>query len=46
MALRDQFKTDNKLENDGIWLEFDEVRVRVRRAGKSNKAFLAEMAKH
>ena len=34
------FKTDKKAENEGVWLEYGEFRVKVLRAGGSNKHFL------
>jgi len=40
MGMYDNFKMDEKSENDGIILEYDEsFRVTVKRAGGSNKAY-------
>lgn len=43
MSLRKQFKTSTKLENEGIWLELGNTRVRVARAGGSNQKYNAAM---
>lgn len=34
-----QFKTDERFESEGIWLEFDTFRVKMARAGGGNKRF-------
>lgn len=39
MSMYKQFATDANLESDGIWLDYDEFRVLVARAGGSNKKY-------
>jgi len=33
------FKTDASLEEEGIWLDYGDFRIRIRRAGPNNKRF-------
>jgi hypothetical protein len=40
MSLTSIFKTDERLETDGIVLDYGTTRIRVARAGGANKAFL------
>jgi hypothetical protein len=42
-GLYSQFKTDDRLETEGIWLQYDDTRVRVSRAGGGNKKFQKRM---
>lgn len=44
-SLRNAFKTSPKLETEGVFFEFGNTRTRLRRAGGSNTAFNAAMAK-
>lgn len=37
----DQFETDANLETDGIWLDYGDFRVKIARAGGSNKRYLS-----
>lgn len=37
----DQFETDTNLETDGIWLDYGDFRVKIARAGGSNKRYLS-----
>lgn len=39
MKLYDQFKTNEKLEQEGILVDYGSFRVRIARAGGSNKKF-------
>jgi hypothetical protein len=41
----DQFKTDEDMEKDGIWVDYGNFRVRVGYAGGANKKFAKEMEK-
>lgn len=43
MSLRKHFKTSNKLETEGIWLELGTTRIRVARAGGTNQKYNAAM---
>lgn len=45
MGLYDKMKTSDKLENEGIWLEIDDTRIRLSRAGGKNTKFVAEAEK-
>jgi hypothetical protein len=45
MSLRSQFKTDKKLESDGIELDYGDAVIDVRRAGGSNRKYRAALAK-
>lgn len=46
MPLRDRYKTNTARETEGVWLEFDDCRVKIRRAGKSNKEFVKALSKY
>lgn len=35
-----QWLTDKELEQRGVWLEYDDYRIRIARAGGANKPFL------
>ena len=35
-----QFKTDNEVENSGVWLKYGDFRIKVARAGRGNKQFV------
>lgn len=45
MSLYKQFKTDESLEKEGVWIEYgetdkgDPIRIKIARAGGQNKAF-------
>lgn len=39
MGLRKLFKTDEKVEQQGVWLDYGETRIRIARAGGANKKF-------
>ena len=44
MGLRSQFKTDAKVEVEGVWLDYDSgVKIRTARAGGANKRYLKAM---
>ena len=45
VSLRNALKTSPELETKGIWLERGNTRVRLKRAGGSNTAYNAAMAK-
>ncbi len=44
MNFLEMFKTDEKIEKEGICLEFGDSRFHVKRAGKSNKAFVVALS--
>jgi hypothetical protein len=39
MGLRKLFKTDEKVEQQGVWLDYGDTRIRIARAGGANKKF-------
>jgi hypothetical protein len=39
MGLRKLFKTDEKIEQQGLWLDYGDTRIRIARAGGANKKF-------
>lgn len=39
MGLRKLFKTDERLESGGVWLDYGETRIKIARAGGANKKF-------
>lgn len=41
MSMFDQFETDSNLEQNGIYLDYGDFRVKIARAGGSNKRYLA-----
>lgn len=44
MSLYKKFKTDSRVENEGIWIDFGESgRIRIARAGGSNGPFVRAM---
>lgn len=45
MSLYKQFKTDPVLEQDGILIDYQDFRLRLRRAGGSNKRYLVAFQK-
>lgn len=45
MGLYDKMKTSPKLETEGIWLEIDDTRIRLARAGGKNTKFIAAAEK-
>jgi hypothetical protein len=40
MGLKKQFKTDEKLETEGIVLDYGDTRIRIARAGGANKRYV------
>lgn len=46
MSLYKKFKTDSACETDGVWLDYgDDCRIKIARAGGSNKRFLKSAEK-
>lgn len=45
MGLYDKMKTSPKLESEGIWLEIDDTRIRLARAGGKNSKFVVAAEK-
>jgi len=45
MALYEKMKTSPRLESEGIWLQIDDTRIRLGRAGGKNTKFLTEAEK-
>lgn len=45
MGLYDKMKTSPRLETEGIWLEIDDTRIRLARAGGKNTKFVAAAEK-
>lgn len=45
MGLYDKMKTNSRLESEGIWLEIDDTRIRLARAGGKNTKFLVAAEK-
>lgn len=45
MGLRKLFKTDKKIETEGVILDYGETRIRVARAGGANKPYLKALDK-
>lgn len=46
MSLYKKFKTDSACESEGVWLDYGEgTRIRIARAGGSNKRFLKSAEK-
>lgn len=39
-----RFRTDVKLENEGVWMELEHVRIKIARAGENNRAFKEHMS--
>lgn len=39
------FKTDSKLETEGIFLDYGKFKIRIARAGGSNKAYMRQIEK-
>lgn len=39
-----RFRTDPKVENEGVWFEFEHVRVKLARESENNRAFKEYMA--
>lgn len=42
-SLYDSFKTDADLEKEGIWIDFGPAKIKIKRAGGSNKAFQSRL---
>jgi len=45
MGLYDKMKTNSRLESEGIWLEIDDTRIKLARAGGKNTKFLVAAEK-
>lgn len=45
MGLYDKMKTSPKLESEGIWLQIDDTRIRLARAGGKNTKFITAAEK-
>lgn len=45
MGLYEKMKTSPRLESEGIWLQIDDTRIRLSRAGGKNTKFIAEAEK-
>ncbi len=45
MGLYDKMKTSPKLESEGIWLQIDDTRIRLARAGGKNTKFVVAAEK-
>lgn len=45
MGLYEKMQTSTRLETDGIWLEIDDTRIRLARAGGKNTKFIAAAEK-
>lgn len=45
MGLYDKMKTSPRLENEGIWLQIDDTRIRLARAGGKNTKYIAAAEK-
>ncbi len=45
MGLYDKMKTSPRLESEGIWLQIDDTRIRLARAGGKNTKFIAAAEK-
>jgi len=45
-SMHSQFSTDKKLEQGGVWLDYDIFRVKIARAGGANTKFAKSMEKH
>lgn len=39
MSMFDQFETDKSLEQEGVWLDYGDFRIRVAHSGGSNKKY-------